>query len=356
MSNKFNIKMKRFFILFVFCFGFLFSFAQSYKVLFIGNSYTEVNNLPQLISNICNSVGDTITYTSSTPGGCTFRQHLSVSSSLIQQGGWDYVVLQEQSQLPSFPDEQFYNESYPYAQHLCEMVRQYNPEAKIVFYMTWGRKNGDQLNCENFPPLCTYEGMDSLLYLRYMIMAENNHTLVSPVGYVWHNIRDHHPEIELYQSDESHPSLAGSYAAACTFYSVLFEKNPERISFNPGIEESFADIIRNTTKNVVYDSLYRWSFIPGSHDTLSVDEVGELNISLFPNPVHDELKIDFKGQSGEKYDLFIYSTLGILKKSFYNKTNEVENINVSDLDNGIYLLQIRSNGAAICNTKFVKVR
>ena len=81
------------------------AFAQnSINVLFIGNSYTATNNLPQMISNIASAMGENMTYSSNTPGGCTFMQHCSnASMTMIQQGSWDIVVLQEQSQLPSFP-------------------------------------------------------------------------------------------------------------------------------------------------------------------------------------------------------------------------------------------------------------
>lgn len=72
--------------------------------------------------------------------------------------------------------------------------------------------------------MCTYAGMDSLLHLRYMMMAEDNHAVVSPVGAVWNYIRANFPLIELYSPDESHPSVAGSYAAACCFYTSIFRK------------------------------------------------------------------------------------------------------------------------------------
>ena len=78
--------------------------GENKRVLFIGNSYTDVNNLPQLIQLAAESTGDCIDYRSNTPGGCTFQEHCSNQSmELIRQGGWDIVVLQEQSQLPSFP-------------------------------------------------------------------------------------------------------------------------------------------------------------------------------------------------------------------------------------------------------------
>ena len=120
--------------------------AQKINVLFLGNSYTQVNNLPSTLVNLTQDATHSMMVESNTPGGYTFDQHSQNATSLekIRKGIWDYVVLQEQSQLPSFPPSQFMNECYPYAQQLCESVRQYSPNAKIVFYMTWGRKNGDQ--------------------------------------------------------------------------------------------------------------------------------------------------------------------------------------------------------------------
>ena len=47
----------------------LFVFSQQRKeVLFVGNSYTYQNNLPQLVSDIATSFGDTLNYDSSLLG------------------------------------------------------------------------------------------------------------------------------------------------------------------------------------------------------------------------------------------------------------------------------------------------
>lgn len=285
--------MKKLVSIFFFLICFVWVNAQSSKVLFIGNSYTSVNNLPDLVSHIYTTAGETFDYTMSAPGGCTFQQHCSASLPYIQQGDWDYVVLQEQSQLPSFPIGQFMQESYPYAQELCSLIRQYNPDAKIVFYMTWGRKNGDSQNGQYYPPLNTYEGMDSLLYCRYMMMAEDNEACVSPVGAAWHYIRDHHPEVALYQSDGSHPSYFGSYTAACCFYTTFTGRNPLDISWNGTLDASLADIAKNAVKRVVYDSLSKWCF---EADTLQNDSTPVVtnsvdSIYLYPNPVSTILHI-----------------------------------------------------------------
>ena len=74
------------------------TFAQSstQKVLFLGNSYTSVNNLPQMLKDAALSVNDTVIYDGNTPGGYTFQGHSTNATSLskIMMGAWDYVVLQ----------------------------------------------------------------------------------------------------------------------------------------------------------------------------------------------------------------------------------------------------------------------
>ncbi|MBP5548292.1 MAG: T9SS type A sorting domain-containing protein [Bacteroidales bacterium] len=232
---------------------------QNLNVLFIGNSYTAVNNLPQTIKNIASSMGDNMTYQSNTPGGCTLSQHCSNHSmELICEGGWDIVVLQEQSQYPSFPQSQVEAEVFPYAKRLVDSVYSNNYCAEPMFYMTWGRKNGDADNAVYFPVLGTYEGMDSMLCERYTYMAQVNDASLCPVGRVWRYLRCHNPDIELYQSDGSHPSQAGTYAAACSFYVMFFHRDPELITYNGSLSSMDAQAIRAAVREVVFGELSNW--------------------------------------------------------------------------------------------------
>jgi hypothetical protein len=249
--------MKKTFFLTIFWALSQIAFTQSnLNVLFIGNSYTDVNNLPSLIQQMGYCTGDTITYQANLPGGCTFGQHCNNNSmTLIRQGGWDVVVLQEQSQYPAFPDIQVQSEVFPYAQELVENIYAASPCAEPMFYMTWGRKYGDEYNRPFFPPIGTYEGMDSLLYERYMYMGRTYDASICPVGRVWRYIRTNYDDIHLYAGDGSHPSLEGSYAAACAFYSLIFRKSPQPITYNPGIDERIAQTIRNVVQTVVYDTI-----------------------------------------------------------------------------------------------------
>lgn len=331
--------MRRFFSVLLFSFSCIGIYAQSSNILFIGNSYTSVNNLPELVQQIYASAGESLTVTMLAPGGCTFQQHCVSSMSTIQSGGFDYVVLQEQSQLPAFPEGQFMQQSYPYAQQLCDAIRLYNLDAKIAFYMTWGRKNGDQQNCQNYPPLCTYEGMDSLLYVRYMMMAEDNHTCVSPVGAAWHFVRDHYPEIELYQSDESHPAYIGSYIAACCFYSLFTSRNPMNITWNGVLDDEMAYKAKFAVKSVVYDSLYKWCFENDTviHDSTAVSYYKNSSLSVFPNPAQQYLSWSIFPYT-DVQTLTIFDLVGRPVYQIYAPETNV--IDVSSLRSGIYVLEL----------------
>lgn len=243
------------------------------NVLFVGNSYTEVNNLPQMTADIAASMGFEMTWSGNTPGGCTFRQHCTNRSmTLIQNGGWDYVVLQEQSQYPSFPQSQVEAEVFPYAARLVASVYAASPCSEPMFYMTWGRKNGDAGNAPYFPILGTYEGMDSMLYERYVYMAESNDASVCPVGRVWRQLRTNHPDIELYQSDESHPSVAGTYAAACSFFVMFFGGDPAEVTYTPnGVSPQHAEWIRDAVREVVWLQRPQWQRPQPTGSIASVD-------------------------------------------------------------------------------------
>ncbi len=243
--------------------------GKTLRVLFLGNSYTAYNNLPALTDSVARSSGDTLITGRSVQGGYSLKDHCGYDYSLsqIRSGNWDYIVLQEQSQLPSFPIEQVEDECFPYAAILDSIFNLYNPCGETMFYMTWGRKNGDPDNCAVWPPVCTYEGMDSLINLRTMMMAERQKAVVSPVGAVWHHIRDNYPNLELYAADESHPSIAGTYAAACCFYCALFRRDPTLITYNHNLPENDAAIIKSVVKRIVYDSLMNWHI--GEYDLKS---------------------------------------------------------------------------------------
>lgn len=259
MQRNFTLRNSALLLLFLAC-GLSAKAADTLRVLFIGNSYTAVNNLPLVFKDMAASTGHMIITDENTPGGYTFQQHSTNTTTLnkISAGTWDYVVLQEQSQYPSFPDGQVAAEVFPYARSLDSFAKAANPCAQTVFYMTWGRKNGDASNCPGWPPVCTYQGMDSLLRKRYIEMAQDNGAVIAPAGAVWRYLRTHAPGIELYSGDESHPSFAGTYAVACAFYASVLRKDPAEVTYTGSLSAADAAQIRAAAKTVVFDSLDFW--------------------------------------------------------------------------------------------------
>ena len=65
--------------------------SQPIRVLFIGNSYTFYHNLPDLVSQIGESVGFPIDATACTKGSQRFTGHLQNGKLLrmLAAGGWD---------------------------------------------------------------------------------------------------------------------------------------------------------------------------------------------------------------------------------------------------------------------------
>jgi len=237
------------------------SSADNKNVLFIGNSYTYYNNLPDVINSIANSFGDTLFYDSNTPGGLTAQGHWNNATTLtkIQQGGWDYVSIQCQSQEPSFSAGQVASQTFPYVKSLDSLVQASNSCAETIYFMTWGRKNGDQANCPLYPPVCTYDGMQQRLRESYLLFADSTNASVSPVGAAWKIFRTQYPNIDLYSPDESHPSLHGTYLAACVFYSSLFHKSSSGSTYVPGgISAIEASYIQDVASALVLDSLEYW--------------------------------------------------------------------------------------------------
>jgi hypothetical protein len=235
--------------------------AKNTKILFVGNSYTYVNDLPKTIQDLAISKGDSITYTTQATGGATAQSLWNSPAviSIIAQGGWDYVVLQCQSQEPAFPPSQVATDTYPFVKKLDSLVQATNSCAETLFFMTWGRKNGDAANAAFYPIIGTYDGMQSRLRESYLMFAQDFTASVAPVGVAWKKVRAQYPTIELYNPDESHPSIHGTYLAACVFYSSIFHKVAIGASFiTSGISTTDATSLQTIASSTVLDSLDNW--------------------------------------------------------------------------------------------------
>jgi len=180
------------------------------KILYIGNSYTSVNDLPKVVAVLAKAGGQrTIEFDRETPGGCTFEKHVKdgKAAQKINAKQWDYVVLQEQSQMP-FVDPP---RTIQYGKVLAAEAEKHG--AKTLFYSTWARQNAP-------------ETQDKLT-ATYRALAKESKALIAPVGIAWQAVLKEDAEAGLHSADKSHPSPKGTYLAACVFYGAIYAKSPE---------------------------------------------------------------------------------------------------------------------------------
>ncbi|MDG2153070.1 MAG: PKD domain-containing protein [Crocinitomicaceae bacterium] len=238
---------------------------DSASVLFIGNSYTYYNDMPGLFQDLSSSLGKATYVDSKVNGGATMQVHANdpVSYQKMHNSNWDYVVLQAQSQEPSFPYGQVNSQTLPYAVQLADSVHSIYDCSQAMFFMTWGRENGDP----QWDSINTFDKMNERLRNAYLRFAESSDGSVSPVGVAWKYVRDNHPTISLYAGDGSHPKPTGSYLAACTFYASIFHESPVGSTFLGGLDASTAEILQNAAAIAVLDSLPTWHL--KHHDSLA---------------------------------------------------------------------------------------
>lgn len=263
-----------------------YGFTQKTKqVLFIGNSYTNVNNLPEIVKNLATADGNILIKDASFPGGHFLSQHTQNPQTLqkIASNNWDMVVIQEQSQNPSFPWAQVQTNVFPYAKILIDSAKQSNECVIPIFYNTWGRRDGDS----QWDSISTFEGMNARLHTAYSFMANDNQGLLSPVGIGFQHIKQDTispiPFTDLYVSDGSHPSIFGSYLAACIFNNIIFSQTSYGNTFIPnGVTPNQAKYLQEVADHVVYmvDSV-RIDYRPLSNNLFGITLDGD-KITLSP--------------------------------------------------------------------------
>jgi hypothetical protein len=207
------------------------------RILFIGNSYTYYNNgLNNLFEEYSISANPDLDITTMaiTGGGMTLENHFNNQATIneIQSGNWDYVVLQEQSQMPILNTEHFLT----YATKLDSVIDLSG--AQTCFFMTWAREY-DQSQIE---------GLSSA----YLQAGRELDAIVVPVGQVFNYIfeDDNNNDIVLYSGDGSHPSAAGSYTAAACFYRKFYNAPATSATATiPNVSFDEAEYIRNAVED-----------------------------------------------------------------------------------------------------------
>ena len=331
--------MRKFLLLTIAILLFKTSFSQEeIKVLFIGNSYTYVNDLPKMIEDIANNENKIITHESVTPGGCTLFLHLESEETMskIRRGNWDYVVLQEQSQLPVI-DYYRHNTLKPSYKALHDSIIHYNPEAKVVGYMTWGRRYGGK-QCVDFgdgvycsADFVDFNHMQDTLTAAYCENAYATNSYVAPVGEAWKEALAKDPSLVLHSSDNSHPSYDGSYLAACVFYAVFWNDTPIGIYHDRQIDDTKAELLQTVANDVFFNNLEKWNFKTEN----IIKNIENKNYKIINNPKDNKIIIESKNKSSLNVKIFNISGTLLNEKDI----NDCDSIEINNAK-GICIVQI----------------
>lgn len=199
------------------------------RVLFIGNSYTYVNDLPTVFTRLAKSGGHNVQTGLLAGGGWTFEMHLQAARTqeTLTSSHWDYVVLQEQSEIPAILSAREQS-MFPSARELVAEIRAV--DAVPIFFQTWGHLDGDKIY-----GIPDYAAMQYALDEGYRQIGQELGVTVAPVGDAWWQANHQQLALELWQPDNSHPTAQGTYLAACVFYKTIFGESPVGLAYTGGL-------------------------------------------------------------------------------------------------------------------------
>ena len=227
------------------------------RILFIGNSYTGVNKLPDVFLEIVKDSGRaTPVVKSSTPGGRTLKQHLGIAGSmkLVDEGGWDVVVLQGQSQEPAIAekDETVRKEFVESAAELCKRVRAKSPKAKIYFYETWARHSDYWSAAKKGADVgANPKEMQARLRKWYGFVAKENQATLVPCGDAWELNYASASPVRLHTKDHSHPEFVGTYLNALIFFGKIYDVKAPTPKWTGKLGEAQAKLMQGYATQVL---------------------------------------------------------------------------------------------------------
>ena len=226
------------------------------KVLFLGNSFTYTYDIPTLFENMASNTGQSVFVDQYTqPGIAVYDDQVTghindpAAQSKITSQQWDFIVVQDNmggwvydfiAGTPGNANVTLYNQ-----------IKANNPCTRVVYFAAWGPEGGvpslgypneSTVNCNN---------RIHTNWVNFNDQATNE--IVSPIGKVWNQSLSSLPSVDLYYSDNVHPSLEGSYLAALTIYTSIFKKDPNDITYTGGVSTSTANTMKSIAWNIVMD-------------------------------------------------------------------------------------------------------
>jgi len=216
------------------------------KVLFIGNSATYVNDIPQTLSRLAEKAGYKVEAAAITKGGATLKGHADASTewgrsvlAAVGEGGYDIVFLQDNSNCIS--TEELGAVCKTACKTLDKAIRASGAKTYIYLRPPTGRDNfglnsyGQCVEIDKlFGGIAAELGAGSVYVNRAFAYAIKN------------------LNIPLWGPDNAHTSKEGAYMAVCVFFSTLFNISSAVLEYN-GLPEEVALSLQQAADKVVLE-------------------------------------------------------------------------------------------------------
>ncbi len=154
---------------------------------------------------------------------------------------FDVVIMNDCSQCPIHP--QLKDAFHEYARKHSQTVVKHG--AKPVLFMTWAYADKPEMTAQ--------------LAEQYTIAGNANNALVVPAGLAFAKAiarsSQGGPQINLYDPDKRHPSLAGSYLSACAILAAVYGKSPVGNSYIAGLDPRTARFLQEVAHETVREYL-----------------------------------------------------------------------------------------------------
>lgn len=229
-------------------------FSQTDNVLFIGNSITYFNDMPELFKSISISKGKNVDVTSHTVGGAGFLNHVNDAALFqkIRSKNYKYVVMQ-----PGTGESAGVSNpvilTAERGRIIRDSIKKYSPCSKIFLYeIPYG------VPAQN--DYATYFAYQKIIKDSITKMSNLMQVEMIPAGEA---ARAHYTvtqDLALHGSyNDIHPGLQGSYLVASTIYATIFQTSVFPSTFYGGLAQDKAEYYQQIAVNTFLNNPAQWN-------------------------------------------------------------------------------------------------